>query len=1458
MKLKKLSATFDDREHGEKARPLGPEVKKRDVTAARDDYSSYLLSNQKANQQQDDDDVIPPPIPDPQEQEPPQLPESYRQAIDAFENAIALQGGNMDVSGDGTLDVLDVAGIIDFFMTVVGQSLLEGGSNPLGGLQGLFWNSDAFQNSFDLGYGLFYNEGVSYSGANGSDGPVYYTPTEDGIAESLLTWADYMAAQDDAEANVDGFLPIPIDWTNWIQTASYSSALDAVFDAYQGDVPEDFFDTLLMNPQPTEADLEDLGAWFDANMLPIMNIYADVYMANATGDPLGYSDSNFQDMMNFIDSQGTGLGFFDVSVNDTDYNPFSGNVFDVNNDGTFNGADIAAWADFTEMVSAVSGSGTISETNNLFSQADIDQIIEYYTYYGVEMAGGNMYFSTNGEWDNTQNLFNINNVADNPPLIFNLLDSGDVDAYVEDQEQDEVLELIQLSWADQRPVWGENYGLSSDLQSLTPEWYTALANAIQPWIDNGYDPNYGQEGSGSWASWASPGYFQYQSISFTQQVASWVGANLFDPDGDGQYDPSELDQSVVDHLILFHNEVNSAADITPELFNLFTVGDEQSFADIGGSDALNLQIMGTYLLQQCPDWVNSVGGVPDFANILGQHPDEPYNFIAQQSAFALLAQVFGHQNQSNAGFTVSFGENAPYLQQDFQELFEYLGYDAASSEALEGYMLDANNGFLADTQAFASWLHAGFQGFIGYTDPNTGNTLVTPQGEGVIWAPAGWEPGDNYFDYAFYLGDGPYGFDVQFYNFNVDLTSSDFLYSYNNFGDSTPFYVPPAPPVFTQDPSEGVEGIFGSGPTPGAQESGEYIDLPDFLNRTGGMIDFDGDGNVGLGDFLALHCWLMSGAYGDYSNVAGASWPNAGLFVQFGLGWSAFYSNQQDAGNQATYNISSEDLWYGGLISPEVGLIGSSTLLSDSIYNFTGANPFMYGGAAFGESGPYTGYDPAYALAHFLVFQYANDYIDSGGQTPEWFTTLMESDPSTFMSANDWFTMIDPDWVNSSDIIFASNQEPVLNADSFSGDDASVGGLFGAIIIPLLQAILPDELAMNSYSDFYLQNGIDPNQFFAPAGPYAGPDSLVPIVTGMGSLGSGLEDALGAASSLNFISEYATANPLAISGLDTNGDGQINEAEINLYGQLYLMMQGLAGVVSFAGGTNVSLSALAMELMGPGAAAYNLVNQFVSSQIISGEANSEAAALYALFDPFVQLGLIGVSTELDGTTGFVDYTITFPTDQYSNATYQIILGNLFGNPNDNDIEGLIGVIGDSLIDGAYYLGPDGNYIQVNNVYAGLAAQNFYTNLNQYNASGTYFDASIPFEVFFYYPELIEFGEQYGGPDLNGDGFYSQADIDMFFDIVSSQNVAPGTAEFNALDLNNDGLLSIADYTMFNAFFGQFTGPQAGLNIGAYGYYNDGIWVDFDYDDLGPEDYFGEGWTPSGYTETGGAPPPPTP
>ena len=60
------------------------------------------------------------------------------------------------------------------------------------------------------------------------------------------------------------------------------------------------------------------------------------------------------------------------------------------------------------MIAAVTNGTAISETNNIFTQEDIDQIAAYYEYHGIDMAGGNnIYFSVDGEWDNTDNLGDI-------------------------------------------------------------------------------------------------------------------------------------------------------------------------------------------------------------------------------------------------------------------------------------------------------------------------------------------------------------------------------------------------------------------------------------------------------------------------------------------------------------------------------------------------------------------------------------------------------------------------------------------------------------------------------------------------------------------------------------------------------------------------------------------------------------------------------------------------------------------------------------------------------------------------------------------------------------------------------------------------------------------------------------------------------------------------------------------
>ena len=87
--------------------------------------------------------------------------------------------------------------------------------------------------------------------------------------------------------------------------------------------------------------------------------------------------------------------------------------------------------------------------------------------------------------------------------------------------------------------------------------------------------------------------------------------------------------------------------------------------------------------------------------------------------------------------------------------------------------------------------------------------------------------------------------------------------------------------------------LYGVAPNEGAEINGTYIDIPDFLARTGGMIDFNGDGNVGLADFLHLYGWMVSGAD---AATNGTSWGNFSIYLNsfIGIGWSAFYATQTD------------------------------------------------------------------------------------------------------------------------------------------------------------------------------------------------------------------------------------------------------------------------------------------------------------------------------------------------------------------------------------------------------------------------------------------------------------------------------------------------------------------------------------------------------------------------------------
>ena len=538
-------------------------------------------------------------------------------------------------------------------------------------------------------------------------------------------------------------------------------------------------------------------------------------------------------------------------------------------------------------------------------------------------------------------------------------------------------------------------------------------------------------------------------------------------------------------------------------------------------------------------------------------------------------------------------------------------------------------------------------------------------------------------------------------------------------------------------------------------------------------------------------------------------------------------------------------MWYGGFVTQGDAFWGSFDPNAYSIESLDGNNAYGSGGSVYNsDNALYTGFEPAFALAHFLVFQYANDYVESGGQTPEWYTFLMGietsgSDAVAINSTSAFFDLVDPDWADS---------WSTLNSQSFQGDNA-----IWTTISSILQQILPDELAMNEYSDFYLQNNINPNEFFVSAGNYTGEASLIPIVTGIGSLTSGpLLDALEAASETNYVDSLVNTNALAIQQMDTNGDGVINQGEINLYAQLSLMIQNQILAINADGGS-IDMQVLFLELMS-NMGSYNLVNQFVIGAIADGEAVSEENALFLLFQPFVMLGMLSVDVDAGNNQYIVSLVNPTSDSAVSMAgQWQMIVGDVQGTGDT----GIIGALAGSLIQGAFYLGPNGEYIAVNELYSGLQAQNFNTAFNAYNQDGTLpGDAETLFQVF-YYPHLLEFIEQFDDPDLNNDGFFTEADTQFYFDLVESGAFSPGSPEFDALDLTGDGAITSQDFAQFNAFFGGFAG-DGNPQFGQYGYYLEGVWVDFDYDGLDPDDYFGEGWTPQGYTETGGAPPPPTP
>ena len=536
MKLRKLSDTFRDPEHGEKAVPLAPDGPIKREPLGDDEALNKAYLKKREEDEEDggtqtdggfDPSGDPPPPPPVTEQDPPQLPESYRQSIGALGGAIALAGGSMDTYGpegapDGVLNVFDALAIIDFWAQFTAQS-----PAPSTGVYTQFNNAffDPSAQSYTFNFGTFYN-------------PLNYDPeTGEGA---------YMTFQDLLDSDTEA----PIDWPTFSFTSGNvlgENTFDAIFNAYQGDVPEDFFETLLVNPNPQLEDFDDLGSWFDLNMLPIINIYADIALYNLNGSPLGYSDDNLSEFFAAVDEVGGSLGLAPSEYSGTSSLGLSLSSFDVNGDGTFNGADITAWVDVTEMIQVVQAiqngeSVSISETNSIYSQEDIDAIVEYYNYYGQSIGSGNLYFDTEGVWDDTQNLNDI---------------SGEGDA---------ALNLIGVVGAPPAPPSLTLDEWKNDARGNINGWLSKFQNAFDDtsaWLSN-YDVDWGQAGPDNFSAANNLGAWWTDCMTWFYNYAQ----DMADGFQDGQYlsDSPALTFTLED-LLTLNNDLGFGQQVGPLIFD---------------------------------------------------------------------------------------------------------------------------------------------------------------------------------------------------------------------------------------------------------------------------------------------------------------------------------------------------------------------------------------------------------------------------------------------------------------------------------------------------------------------------------------------------------------------------------------------------------------------------------------------------------------------------------------------------------------------------------------------------------------------------------------------------------------------------------------------------------------------------------------------------------------------------
>ncbi len=645
------------------------------------------------------------------------------------------------------------------------------------------------------------------------------------------------------------------------------------------------------------------------------------------------------------------------------------------------------------------------------------------------------------------------------------------------------------------------------------------------------------------------------------------------------------------------------------------------------------------------------------------------------------------------------------------------------------------------------------------------------------------------------------------------------------------------------------------------------LSLPAFIQSHGGMIDYNGDGRVDMGDLLGLFTFLMSpqalSAGLPFDGSAFAAGP-VNPFQTMGLNY--FFAN----------NISQG-------VAPDGSMNWMLHQLSDSDVSGIPQND-IFGASFLGLDG--VGSSLATIISTFLVFQFVNDFVDNG-VAPEWYSMIVDGELSSGTSTfNDFLSAVYPDWTT-----WSSQNSGITFEDSTQYSN----------IYQTLSELLPTEEALLNYAAYYVQLGIDINQQFVVS---AG--TSLDVIVGGSSLVDGLWEDLSSYSSQDFVVNAVSNNSALFASFDVNQDGEYGFAdnvavtlivallmeyfaaspgateeflELNIAEILFDLAEnhatytvmpfggyGTEGILSnindaemFGGSTNVreALNYLLDEVLGLDveiiADSPNSATPEQVADALSGMVTSVVLSLYTTLGVgvtevspgVIDLGDLSNSLNQVLSSSLQEAFVTF----IENADNNAILQTLFENT-----------------DGSYYVDADGNEIPFSFTAAGLQALTGSLG-NQNN-----------FYYFNNYPEALEdlqdavqaLDEAGLSIDFNGDGVYDMNDLNILVSIATDGpvteaqaeiaeilNVTLGNGDSEGFDLadvlffanyfglnttEGDPFLIVSeDISSIDSDLGQAVSPYVSANM--FGYFNDdGTWVDFGYDDLTPDDYFGPGWS----------------